>query len=54
MDIGYFGANVGAFDNPDAIEKLATTAEGLGFESIWTGEHVILIDPQEAPSPVPP
>jgi probable F420-dependent oxidoreductase len=54
MDIGYFGVNVGAFDNPDAIERLATTAEGVGFESLWTGEHVVLIDPQEAPSPVPP
>ena len=54
MEIGYFGANVGALDNPDAIERLATTAEGAGFESLWTGEHVILIDPQEAPSPVPP
>ncbi|MBW2362164.1 MAG: LLM class F420-dependent oxidoreductase [Deltaproteobacteria bacterium] len=54
MHIGYFGVNVGAFDNPDSIERLATTAEGAGFESLWTGEHVILIDPQEAPSPVPP
>ena len=54
MEIGYFGANVGAFANPDSIERLATTAEGVGFESLWTGEHVILIDPQEAPSPVPP
>ncbi|MBW2270169.1 MAG: LLM class F420-dependent oxidoreductase, partial [Deltaproteobacteria bacterium] len=54
MHIGYFGVNVGAFDNPDSIERLAMTAEGAGFESLWTGEHVILIDPQEAPSPVPP
>ena len=54
MKIGYFGVNVGAFDNADAMEKLATTAEDLGFESLWTGEHVVLIDPQEAPSPVPP
>ncbi|MAE95648.1 MAG: LLM class F420-dependent oxidoreductase [Deltaproteobacteria bacterium] len=54
MKIGYFGANLGAFDNPDAIERLATTAEGVGFESLWTGEHVVLIDPQVAPSPVPP
>lgn len=54
MDIGYFGANIGAFDNPDAIERLATTAEAAGFESLWTGEHVVLIDPQQAPSPVPP
>ena len=54
MQVGYFGANVGAFDNADAIERLATTAEGLGFESLWTGEHVVLIDPQQAPSPAPP
>ena len=54
MKIGCFGANFGAFDNPDAIDRLATTAEHAGFESLWTGEHVVLIDPQVAPSPVPP
>ena len=54
MDIGYFGLNVGAFDNPDAIVRLLETLEGVGFESVWTGEHVILVDPQVAPSPVAP
>jgi len=54
MDIGYFGLNIGAFDNPDSMTRLLTTAEGAGFESIWTGEHVVLIDPQVAPSPLPP
>lgn len=54
MEIGYYGANLGAFTNPDSIERLATTVEAAGFESLWTGEHVVLIDPQEAPSPVPP
>lgn len=54
MKIGYFGANVGCFDNPDAIERLATTAESLNYESLWTGEHVVLIDPQQPPSPAPP
>ncbi len=54
MHIGYFGLNVGAFDNPDSMTRLLTTVEGVGFESIWTGEHVVLIDPQKAPSPVPP
>ena len=28
--------------------------EDAGFESAWTGEHVVVIDPQEPPSPVPP
>ena len=54
MKFGYFGLNVGTFDHPDAIERLVVAAEQLDFESIWTGEHVILVDPQVAPSPVPP
>lgn len=54
MKFGYFGLNVGTFNHPDAIERLVVAAEQLGFESIWTGEHVILVDPQVPPSPVPP
>ncbi len=29
-------------------------AERLGYESVWVGEHVVLIDPQAPPSPQPP
>jgi len=54
MKFGYFGFNLGTFNHPDAIERLVVTAEQLNFESIWTGEHVVLVDPQVAPSPVPP
>lgn len=54
MDVGYFGFNVGSFDNRDSMTRVLVAAEQLGFESIWTGEHVVLIDPQEAPSPVAP
>ena len=54
MDFGYFGFNLGALNNADSIERVVVSAEQLGYESIWTGEHVILIDPHEPPSPVPP
>ena len=54
MDYGYFGFNVGALDNPDSIERVVVCAEQLGYESVWTGEHVVLIDPQVAPSPFAP
>ena len=54
MDIGYFGLNIGSFDNPDSMTRLLETVEGAGFESIWTGEHVVLPDPRQAPSPAEP
>jgi len=54
MKYGHFGFNIGAIDNPDSMERVVTSAEQLGYESVWTGEHVILIDPQQRPSPVRP
>ncbi|MCZ6643192.1 MAG: LLM class F420-dependent oxidoreductase [Gammaproteobacteria bacterium] len=54
MKIGYFGFNNGPLGQPDSIVSLLKCAEDAGFESAWTGEHVVVIDPQEPPSPVPP
>ena len=34
--------------------KVAIAAEDAGFDSLWTGEHVVLPDPQAPPSPAPP
>ncbi len=33
---------------------MAQAAEAHGLDSVWTGEHVVLPDPQVPPSPVPP
>lgn len=54
MKIGYFGFNNGPLGHPGAMASLLRCAEDAGFESAWTGEHVVVIDPQEPPSPVPP
>lgn len=54
MDYGYFGFNHGAIDNPDAVTRVVQAAEQFGYESVWTGEHVVLVDPHEPPSPVKP
>lgn len=54
MKVGYFGLNQGPFCEPGNLSRLVQCLEGAGFESVWTGEHVVLMDPQEAPSPVPP
>ena len=52
MKFGLFGINNGPCAFPDTAAAAAQAAESAGFESLWTGEHVILPDPQAPPSPV--
>jgi probable F420-dependent oxidoreductase len=54
MQIGWFGIGSGKYADADAVAEIAEAAESLGYESIWVGEHPVLIDPHEAPSPLPP
>ena len=54
MKLGLFGINFGACSDPEVAARVARAAEAAGFESVWTGEHVVLPDPQKPPSPVPP
>ncbi len=54
MQIGLFGINTGACADPATASAVARRAESGGFESLWTGEHVVLPDPREAPSPAAP
>jgi probable F420-dependent oxidoreductase len=54
IPIGWFGVGSGALADADGVAAAAQTAEALGFESIWVGEHPVLIDPHEPPSPLPP
>jgi probable F420-dependent oxidoreductase len=54
MRFGLFGINVGPCADPSVARRVAEAAEAAGFDSVWTGEHVVLPDPQVPPSPVPP
>lgn len=54
MKFGLFGINVGACANPETATAVARAAEDAGFDSVWTGEHVVLPDPQVPPSPSAP
>jgi len=53
MKIGLFAINFGLCAEPDTATAVAKAAEEAGFESLWTGEHVVLPDPQVPPSPLP-
>ena len=44
-------ANTGPFINPDKAVAMAQAAEAAGFESLWTGEHVVV--PADYQSPYP-
>ncbi len=54
IPIGWFGIGSGAYADPESVALIAQTAEALGYDSIWVGEHPVLIDPHEPPSPLPP
>ncbi len=54
MKIGIFGIGSGICADPAVARQVAQAAERAGLESVWTGEHVVLPDPQKAPSPAPP
>ena len=54
MKFGIFGINTGPCAAPETAAKVARAAEAAGFESVWTGEHVVLPDPQAPPSPAAP
>lgn len=54
MKIALFGINYGPCADPQVAGQVARAAEAAGFESLWTGEHIVLPDPQVPPSPASP
>jgi probable F420-dependent oxidoreductase len=46
MRFGLFAINYGTCADPDMAVRVARHAEAAGFESVWTGEHIVLPDPQ--------
>jgi probable F420-dependent oxidoreductase len=55
MKIGIFGINSGLLaTNPALAGEVAKTAEALGYDSLWGGEHMCVPSPRVAPSPMEP
>jgi probable F420-dependent oxidoreductase len=54
MKFGLFGINMRPCDHPGTAARVARAAEEAGFDSLWTGEHIVLADPRTPPSPMPP
>ena len=54
MQFGYLFANAGPFADPELFAHLATTAEDVGIESLWTVEHVVVPVGYESTYPYDP
>ena len=54
MKIGLFAINYGTCADPEAAVRVARHAEAAGFESVWTGEHLVLPDPPPPGFSMPP
>ena len=54
MKLAMFGMGSGICADPAVAARVAQRAEALGYESVWTGEHVVLPDPRKPPSPAAP
>src|SRR5215472_12133617 len=54
MKIGLFAINYGTCGDPASAVQVAQAAEAAGFESVWTGEHIVLPDPMLSSFPLPP
>jgi probable F420-dependent oxidoreductase len=52
--IGLFAINSHACASPEAAARIAALAEGLGYDSLWAGEHVVVPSPRVEPSPMEP
>lgn len=44
MKIGFFAVGIGKLTEPDWIRLVATNVERLGFSTLWSPEHVVLLD----------
>ncbi len=51
MKFALMFANTGAFAEPDALARLAQTAENVGIESMWAVEHVVVPVAYDSPYP---
>src|SRR5262245_66410875 len=52
MRFGLFGVNFGSCADPDVQRQVVAAAEESGWESVWTGEHVVL-PVRDNPVPTP-
>ncbi|MFJ4652027.1 TIGR03619 family F420-dependent LLM class oxidoreductase [Nocardia sp. NPDC088792] len=54
LKFGLFAINHGSCGDPRTAVRVARHAEAAGFESLWSGEHLVLADPAPDGFPIAP
>jgi alkanesulfonate monooxygenase SsuD/methylene tetrahydromethanopterin reductase-like flavin-dependent oxidoreductase (luciferase family) len=44
MQVGLHSLGIGAGARREVIDAVAVAAEGSGFSTLWSGEHVVMVD----------
>jgi hypothetical protein len=51
MKIGFFAIGLADLARPEILTAAATTAERVGFSTLWTGEHIVFVEKIESAYP---
>jgi probable F420-dependent oxidoreductase len=51
MQIGLHALGIGTGARPEVIAAVARSADVAGFTTLWTGEHIVMVDRPDSPYP---
>jgi len=54
MRVGLHALGIGPGADPLVIEAVARAADAAGFSTLWSGEHVVMVDRPDSPYPYAP
>jgi probable F420-dependent oxidoreductase len=54
MRVGLHALGIGSGADPRVIRAVATAADVAGFSTLWSGEHIVMIDRPDSPYPYSP
>lgn len=54
MRIGLHALGIGSGAKPDVVAEVARSADAAGFSTLWSGEHIVMVDRPDSPYPYAP
>jgi len=54
MDVGLHAIGIGSGADPSVIRAVAGEADAVGFSTLWSGEHVVMVDRPHSKYPYAP